>query len=79
MRRLKEYSLADWAGLPQTKFADMPTKLKGPRDWLSCLLMGSGAGMAYRFTNISVRDRPIFRTDLQIRTTFGLEWVGGFT
>ena len=26
-----------------------------------------------------VRDRPIFRTDLQIRTTFGLGWVGGFT
>ena len=23
----KEYSLEDWAGLVQTKFADMPTKL----------------------------------------------------
>ncbi len=25
----KEYSLEDQAGLPQTKFADMPTKVKG--------------------------------------------------
>ncbi len=25
-----------------------------------------------------LRDLPIFRTDLQIRTTFGLGWVGGF-
>ena len=26
-----------------------------------------------------VRDRPIFRMYLQIRITFGLRWVGGFT
>ncbi len=28
---------------------------------------------------LGLRDRPIFGTDLQIRTTFGLGWVGGFT
>ncbi len=27
---------------------------------------------------IFLRDRPIFCTDLQIRTTFRLGWVGGF-
>ncbi len=27
---------------------------------------------------IRVRDRPIFCTDLQIRTTFRFWWVGGF-
>ena len=26
----------------------------------------------------SIRDRPIICTDLQIRTTFGFRWVGGF-
>ncbi len=26
-----------------------------------------------------LKDRPIFLTDLQIRTMFGLGWVGGFT
>ncbi len=29
MAVFEEYSLGDWAGLPQTKFADMPTKLDG--------------------------------------------------
>ena len=28
---------------------------------------------------LNVRDRPIFRTYLQIRTMFGLGWVSGFT
>ena len=28
--------------------------------------------------NKRIRDRPIFRTDLQIWTTFGLGWVGWF-
>ena len=31
------------------------------------------------FHKIILRDRPIFRADLQIQTTFGLGWVGGFT
>ncbi len=26
----------------------------------------------------AIRERPIIRTDLQIRTTFGFGWVGGF-
>ncbi len=25
-----------------------------------------------------LRERPILRTDLQMRTTFGFGWVGGF-
>ena len=28
---------------------------------------------------VHIKDRPIFRTDLQIRTTFGSGWVGIFT
>ncbi len=32
-------------------------------------------GIAEKWMNI-FRDRPIFRTDLQIRTTFGLGWMG---
>ncbi len=37
---LKEYNLEDWAGLPQTTFADMPTKLEGGQareiGWAGC-------------------------------------------
>ncbi len=29
------------------------------------------------YTKLLIRDRPIFGTDLQIRTTFRLGWVGG--
>ncbi len=34
-------------------------------------------GLAY--LKPKVRDRPIFRTDLQIRTIFGFGWLGVFT
>ncbi len=34
--------------------------------------------LPFRTLRFTVGDRPIFRMDLQIRTTFGLGWKGGF-
>ncbi len=42
------------------------------------IILGMGGGWS-KSGKIALRDRQIFRTDLQIRTTFGLGWVGSFT
>ncbi len=44
----------------------------------SCTMGGMAVSDLQAVYVIKLRDRPIFRTDLQIRTTFGFGWVGDF-
>ena len=62
-------------GVPRANWGPNPS-LSGAQNSRSLL---ANLGLWDNRGKIGIRDRPIFRADLQIRTTFGLGWMGGFT